>query len=90
VLEEKLTQPQAPLTSELRPRLLASATDSRVHYSAERADLLSPKASAERLVFLLPTDSSSAVEVMLPADASESEVVTRLDRPAAKSISRRA
>ncbi|MGL6645169.1 hypothetical protein ACSZOH_06570 [Aeromonas caviae] len=79
VLEEKLTQPQAPLTSELRPRLLASTTDSRVHYSAERLDLLSPRASAERLVFSFP-QTSSAVEVLLPADASEAEAAARLDR----------
>ncbi|MBP0603491.1 hypothetical protein J8I01_13355 [Aeromonas sanarellii] len=79
LLEEKLTQPQAPLTSELRPRLLASAADSRVHYGAERLDLLSPRSSAERIVFSFP-QTSSAVEVLLPADASESEAASRLDR----------
>ncbi|MGN5139005.1 hypothetical protein ACTG15_13345 [Aeromonas sp. 164P] len=79
VLEEKLTQPQAPLTTELKPRLLASAGDSRVSYGSERLDLLTPKSGVERLVFSFP-QSSSAVEVMLPAGANESEVVTRLDR----------
>lgn len=79
VLEEKLTQPQAPLNTELKPRLLASAGDSRVSYGSERLDLLTPKSGAERLVFSFP-QSSSAVEVMLPAGANESEVVTRLDR----------
>ncbi|MDM5150278.1 hypothetical protein Q7C15_07000 [Aeromonas salmonicida] len=79
LLEEKLTQPKAPLTSELRPRLLASAMDSRVHYSSERLDLLTPKASAERLVFSFP-QTSSAAEVILPAGANEAEVVSRLDR----------
>ncbi|WP_421164247.1 hypothetical protein [Aeromonas dhakensis] len=78
LLEEKLTQPQAPLTTELKPRLLASAGESRVSYGSERLDLLSPKTSAERLIFSFP-QTSSAVEVMLPAGSSEAEVVTRLD-----------
>jgi hypothetical protein len=79
LLEDKLTQPKAPLTAELKPRLLASAMDSRMHYSADRLDLLSPKSSAERLVFSFP-QTSSAVEVVLPAGASESETASRLDR----------
>lgn len=79
LLEEKLTQPKAPLTVDLKPRLLASATDSRVHYSADRLDLLTPKSSAERLVFSFP-QTSSAVEVMLPAGANEADVTSRLDR----------
>ncbi|WP_238427892.1 hypothetical protein [Aeromonas jandaei] len=78
-LEDKLTQPQAPLTSELKPRLLTSAAESRVQYSADRLDLLSPKASAERLVFSFP-QTASAVEVTLPAGANEADVASRLDR----------
>lgn len=78
-LEEKLTQPGAPLTTELKPRLLATGNDSRVSYSPDRLDLLAPKASAERLTFTFPQTSSS-VEVMLPAQAGEAEVASRLDK----------
>lgn len=79
LLEEKLTQPKAPLTTELKPRLLASANDSRVSYSAERLDLLSPRSSAERLIFSFP-QTSSAVEVQLPAGTNEAEAASRIDR----------
>ncbi|CAJ1887484.1 hypothetical protein FNBNMHLP_03155 [Aeromonas jandaei] len=79
MLGEKVTQPIGPLTSELKPRLIASPQEMRSRFSAEHLDLLSAKNSAERLVFSFP-QSNSAVEVTLPAGAQDGEVVARLDQ----------
>ncbi|WP_240037808.1 hypothetical protein [Aeromonas sobria] len=79
MLEEKVAQPRGPLTSELKPRLLASSQELRTQFTAEHLDLLSAKNSAERLVFSFP-QSNSAVEVTLPAGARDGEVVARLDQ----------
>ncbi|MGN5149513.1 hypothetical protein ACTG23_06235 [Aeromonas enteropelogenes] len=78
-MEAQLIQPQGPLTAELKPRLLASASESRINYSADQLDLLSPRNGSERLVFSFP-QSGSAVEVQLPAGASQKEAVGRLDQ----------
>lgn len=81
-LEERLTGANAPLTDELKPRLLGK-DDSRVRYGAEHLELLTAKPTAERLVLAFPV-SNSAVEVMIPAGAQGQEVISRLDTALAR------
>lgn len=79
LLEEKLTQPQGPLTMALKSKLLVSPADNHLHYGAEPLDLLAARSTTERLVFSFP-QTSSAVDVTLPAGARDGEVVALLNQ----------